>query len=81
MYNLNLVIVIVFNYIRVYTGLYTSLYIYIYIIIGETEKNSNYNSKLEFQSCAMYLKLFILKVFYFLILESNVGPHHKYSSK
>ena len=26
-------------------------------------------------------KLFILKELYFLILESNVGPHHKYSSK
>ena len=26
-------------------------------------------------------KLFILKEFYFLILESNVVPHHKYSSK
>ena len=26
-------------------------------------------------------KLFIPKEFYFLILESNVGPHHKYSSK
>ena len=26
-------------------------------------------------------KLFILKEFYFLILESNMGPHHKYSSK
>ena len=26
-------------------------------------------------------KLFILKEFYFLILESNVGPHHKFSSK
>ena len=26
-------------------------------------------------------KLFIFKEFYFLILESNVGPHHKYSSK
>ena len=26
-------------------------------------------------------KLFILKEFYFLILESNVGPHNKYSSK
>ena len=29
----------------------------------------------------MCLKLFILKEFYFLILELNVGPHHKYSSK
>ena len=29
----------------------------------------------------MYPKLFILKKFYFLILESNVGSHHKYSSK
>ena len=29
----------------------------------------------------MCLKLFILKEFYFLILESNVGPYHKYSSK
>ena len=26
-------------------------------------------------------KLFIFKEFYFLILESNVGSHHKYSSK
>ena len=26
-------------------------------------------------------KLFILKKFYFLILESNVGPYHKYSFK
>ena len=29
----------------------------------------------------MCLKLFILKEFYFLILESNMGPHYKYSSK
>ena len=29
----------------------------------------------------MCLKLFILKEFYFLILESNMGPHHKFSSK
>ena len=28
----------------------------------------------------MYPKLFIFKEFYFLILESNVKPHHKYSS-
>ena len=27
----------------------------------------------------MCSKLFILKEFYFLILESNVGPDHKYS--
>ena len=53
----------------------------IYIIIGEVERNSNQNSKLEFQFCAMCPKLFILKELYFLILESNVGPHHKYSSK
>ena len=26
-------------------------------------------------------KLFILKEFYFLILESNVEPHHRYLSK
>ena len=26
-------------------------------------------------------KLFILKEFYFLILEPNVGPHDKYSFK
>ena len=29
----------------------------------------------------MCRKLFIFKEFYFLILESNVGQHHKYSSK
>ena len=29
----------------------------------------------------MCLKLFIFRDFYFLILELNVGPHHKYSSK
>ena len=29
----------------------------------------------------MCSKLFILKEFYFLILELNVGPHHKYSSE
>jgi len=29
----------------------------------------------------MYPKLFIFKEIYFLILESNVGPHHKYLSK
>ena len=29
----------------------------------------------------MYPKLFILKEFYFLILESNVEPHHKYLFK
>ena len=42
------------------------IYIYIYIIIGETKKNSNYNSKLEFQFYAMCPKLFIFKEFYFL---------------
>ena len=51
------------------------------MIIGETEEDSNSNFKLEFQFCAICLKLFILKEFYFSILESNVGPHHKYSSK
>ena len=35
--------------------------IYIYKIIGETERNSNQNSKLEFQFCVMCPKLFILK--------------------
>ena len=39
------------------------------IIIGEIERNSNQNSKLEFQFCVMCPKLFILKEFYFLILE------------
>ena len=29
----------------------------------------------------MCLKLFILEEFYFLILELNMGLHHKYSSK
>ena len=56
-------------------------YIYIYKIIGKVERNSNWNSKLEFQFCAMCPKLFILKEFCFLILESNMRPHHKYSSK
>ena len=42
------------------------IYIYIYIIIGETKKNSNYNSKLEFQFYVMCPKLFIFKEFYFL---------------
>ena len=41
--------------------------------------------KLEFQIrvsiCDMCLKLFILKEFYFLILESNMRPYHKYSFK
>jgi len=55
------------------------IYIYIYII-GEIEKNSNYNFKLKFQFCVMCIKLFIIKEFYFLILESNVRPHYKYSS-
>ena len=41
-------------------------------IIGEVERSLNYNSKLEFQFCAMCPKLFILKEFYFLILESNM---------
>ena len=49
--------------------------IIIIIIIGEVKRNSNQNSKLEFQFCAMCPKLFIFKDFYFLILESNVGPH------
>ena len=53
----------------------------VYIIIGKVERNSNYNFKLEFKFCAICPKLFILKDFYFLILKSNVGPHHKYSSK
>ena len=52
-----------------------------YIYISKTERNSNYYSKLEFKFCVIYPKLFILKEFYFLILESNMGPHHKYSSK
>ena len=29
----------------------------------------------------MYHKLFILKEFYFLILELNMRPHHKYLFK
>ena len=53
----------------------------IYIIIGEAERNSNKNSKLEFQFYSMCSKLFILKEFYLLILESNVRPYYKYSSK
>ena len=59
----------------------SSIYIIIIIIIGETERNLNKNFKLEFQFCAMYPILFILKEFNFLILESHVGPHHKYLSK
>ena len=61
-----------------------SVYIYIYIcmyIIDEAERKLNQNFKLEFQFCTTCPKLFILKEFYFLILESNVGPHHKYLSK
>ena len=57
-----------------------SIYLYIYIIIDEIERNSNYNSKLEFKFCAICPKLYILKKFYLLNLESNVIPHHKYSS-
>ena len=58
------------------------IYIYIYIYkIGETERNSNYYFKLEFQFYVMCPKLFIFKEFYFLILKSNVGSHRKYSSK
>ena len=53
----------------------------IYIIIGKVKRNSNKNSKLEFQFCTICPKLFILKEFYFLILESNMGLHHKYSFK
>ena len=55
--------------------------IYIYKIIGETERNSNQNSKLEFQFCVVCPKLFTLKEFYFFILELNMGPYYKYSSK
>ena len=29
----------------------------------------------------MYHKLFVFREFYFLILESNVGPHRKFPSK
>ena len=29
----------------------------------------------------MYPKLFILKEYYFLLLELNMGSHHKYSFK
>ena len=54
--------------------------IHLYIIIGETEKNSNQNFKLEFKFYTIYPKLFILKQFY-LILKSNMEPHHKYSHK
>ena len=54
---------------------------FIYIIISKVERKLNYNSKLGFQFCAICPKLFILKEFYFLILESNMGPHHKYLSK
>ena len=50
------------------TRLMNLIYISIYIIIGGTERNSNYNSKLEFQFCTLCPKLFILKEFYFLIL-------------
>ena len=55
----------------------------IYIIIGKVKRNSNYNTKLEFEYdfCAVCPKLFIFKEIYFLILKSNVRPHHKYSSK
>ena len=53
----------------------------IIIIIGETERNSNYNSKLEFQFCAMCSNYLFLKSFIYLILESNVGSHYKYSFK
>ena len=56
----------------------SSIYV---IIIEEAERNLNKNFKLEFQFCVMYPILFILKEFYFLILESHVGPHHKYLSK
>ena len=56
------------------------LYIYIYILYWNWEK-----IKLEFQIrisiLRMCTKLFILKEFYFLILELNVGSHHKYSYK
>ena len=55
--------------------------IIIIIIIGETERNSNYNSKLEFQFCAMCSNYLFLKSFIYLILESNVGSHYKYSFK
>ena len=51
------------------------------VIIGEVERNSNYNSKLESQFCITCHKLFTLKEFYFLILELNVELHHNYSSK
>ena len=51
------------------------------IIIGKTKRNSNENSKLEFQFCTMCPKYLFLKSFIFLILESNVGPRYKYSSK
>ena len=65
-------------------GVWSKFLYIIIIIISEVERNSNYNSKLKFQFCAMcskLFKLFILKEFYFLILESNMRPHHKYSSK
>ena len=58
----------------------SNLYIYIYNNRWNWEK-----FKLEFQIrvqfCVMCPKLFIIKEFYFLILESNMKPHHKYSSK
>ena len=46
-----------------------------------TFKCSGQINVLEFQFCTICPKLFILKEFYFLILESNVIPHYKYLSK
>ena len=54
--------------------------IYIYNNMWNLEK-LKLEFQIRFQFCTMCPKLFILKEFYFLILESNVGLHHKYSSK
>ena len=61
--------------------LLNSLLIYIYIYWQNLEKiQLDFTIKVQF--CAMYPKLFIFRgSFIFLILELNVGPHHKYSFK
>ena len=50
-------------------------------VMSDDKKKIQIAPKLKFQFCAMCPKLFILKEFYFLLLELNVRPHHKYSFK
>ena len=55
--------------------------LYIYILIGKTQRKSNQILQLKSNFASCVLNYLFLESFIFLILEPNVGSHHKYSSK